>query len=228
MSEHRKTAVAAGILYIAGTVFGILSMVMTFPAYGTESFLGYAARNGDRIRLGAMFILAMGVSLTFVAVLLFPLLRRTNKTLALAYLAFRGVLETVTYVIAAFCLLLATSLAGSLSPAESSNAAFLVLGEALQLATRLPMAVFVFSIGAFLLYYLLFVSKLIPRWLSSWGMIAIALHFCTGVLITFGLLTEQSSWNFVLNVPIFFQEMVMAVVMIVSGFSTQANANAKR
>jgi hypothetical protein len=84
------------------------------------------------------------------------------------------------------------------------------------------MTIFVFSLGALIFYYLLYTSKLIPRWIPVWGFIAITLHFATGLSIMFGLQSEFSVWNTVMNLPIFLQEMVMAVWLIVKGFNPSA------
>jgi len=74
------------------------------------------------------------------------------------------------------------------------------------------------GLGALILYYLLYQSRLIPRWISIWGFIAILLHLATGILLVFGWAAEDSQLVPVMNLPIFFQEMVMAVWLIVKGF----------
>jgi len=67
-------------------------------------------------------------------------------------------------------------------------------------------------------------SKLIPRWIAVWGLIAIALHLATGFLQLFGSTSAFSSLQDILNLPIFLQEMVMAVWLIVKGFNPSAIA----
>jgi hypothetical protein len=84
------------------------------------------------------------------------------------------------------------------------------------------MTVFVFGLGALILYYLLYQSRLIPRWISIWGFIAIILHLATGILILFGWASEDSQWVTLMNLPILLQEMVMAVWLIVKGFNPAA------
>ncbi len=85
-------------------------------------------------------------------------------------------------------------------------------------------SVIVFSLGALMLYYLFYQSKLIPRWISVWGFIAITLHLATGFLIIFQLMSPFSTIDLVMNFPIFLQEMVMAVWLIVKGFNPAAIA----
>jgi Domain of unknown function (DUF4386) len=79
--------------------------------------------------------------------------------------------------------------------------------------------IIIFGLGALMLYSLLYRSRLIPRWLSVWGFIAIILHLATGFLLLFALVTPMSTILLVMNLPIFLQEMVMAVWLIVKGFN---------
>ena len=83
----------------------------------------------------------------------------------------------------------------------------------------------VFCLGALMLYYLLYQSQLVPRWISIWGFIAILLNLATAFLMMFNLMTAFSTINMVMNFPIFLQEMVMAVWLIAKGFSPAALAS---
>jgi hypothetical protein len=67
---------------------------------------------------------------------------------------------------------------------------------------------------------LLYQSRLVSRWISVWGFIAILLHFSTAFLIIF--LSMNSDTATIINLPIFVQEMVMAIWLIVKGFNPKA------
>jgi hypothetical protein len=85
--------------------------------------------------------------------------------------------------------------------------------------------VIIFSLDALILYYLLYRSKLVPRWISVWGFIAILLHFSTAFLSMFRIVDSgMSATTGIINFPIFLQEMVMAVWLIVKGFDPVAIA----
>ncbi|NVM47067.1 MAG: DUF4386 family protein, partial [Candidatus Lokiarchaeota archaeon] len=64
---------------------------------------------------------------------------------------------------------------------------------------------------------------LIPRWISVWGLIGAIMYLASGLLVMFGLIT--STISDVLQLPIFLQEMVMAVWLIGKGFNPSAIAS---
>jgi len=155
-------------------------------------------------------------------------IRDSNEALALGYVVFRGALETVTYIASVICWLFLLILSQEYVKAGAPDAShFQTLGALLlkgndSISTIL---VIVFSLGALMLYYLFYQSKLIPRWISGWGFIAILLHLVTGFLILFHLQSPFSTINIVMNLPIFLQEMVMAVWLIGKGFNPSAIAS---
>jgi hypothetical protein len=76
--------------------------------------------------------------------------------------------------------------------------------------------VYIFVIGALILYYSLYQSRLVPRWISVWGIIAI---FILGVLNSLGMLGSESTLTLVLASPIALNELVLAMWLIVKGFN---------
>lgn len=223
MSKDRKTAIIVGVLFIIGTAAGILSVIFTSPILNAPDYLMQISANENQIVIGALFVLMMGFALAMVPIVIFPILRKHNEALALGYVVFRGGLETVTYIVTVISWLLLLPLSREYIKAGIPDAAHVqVLGNALREISHLPMTVFVFGVGALIFYSLLYQSKLVPRWISVWGLIAIALHLTTGLLIVFGLQNEFSALNSIMNLPIFLQEMVMAVWLIAKGFNPSA------
>lgn len=80
-------------------------------------------------------------------------------------------------------------------------------------------AVFAFYVGGLLYYCVLYQTRLVPRWLSAWGIGAVILGAVAAVLILFGATETMSTTQIVLNIPIGLQEMVLAVWLIVKGFN---------
>lgn len=228
--HERRTVAAVGGLYILGTVAGISSVLCTRPVMGAaDPFSAIAARE-PLLAAGALFVLVMGFSLALVPVLLYPILRKENEALAIAYVVFRGALETLTYVALAVCWL---ALAGASREIARTGAA---AGSALRVAgdTLLwtadawsVMTRFVFSLGALIFYGLLVRSRLLPRWIPIWGLVAILLHLTPGLFQLFSRGAPVPPVIAALDFPIFLQEMVMAVWMILKGFSSPADASAR-
>ena len=86
--------------------------------------------------------------------------------------------------------------------------------------------VLAFCTGATLYYLVFYRSQLIPRWLSVWGLAGTVLGLVAGLLVLFQSIAPLSAPQVVLNLPIAVQEMVLAVWLIVKGFSSKAKAPA--
>ena len=214
VNTDRRTATIVGVLYIIGTVAGILSVVVTGGfSMDAPAYLDKAASNPSQIQLGAFLVLVMGLALAMVAATIFPILKRQNEALAIGYVIFRGALETFAYMALAICWLLLVVVAGQ---HQSSSPGILLVDAQDQIA---PVLDIVFSLGALMLYYLLYQGRLIPRWISVWGIVAAVLTLAGGLIDMFG--TNQDIWA----LPMLPQEMVMAVWLIAKGFSPSTIAS---
>jgi len=229
MDKNRRIATIVGVFYIMGTVAGVLSVVVTQPILGTSDYLSRIAANENQMVTGALLVLTMGLSLAMVPVMLFPILRKHNEILAIGYLIFRGALEVMIDILIAICMLFLILVSREYAVAGSSNIAYLqslggiILNGSDSISNVL---VIVFSLDALMLYYMLYRSKLIPRWISVWGFIAIILHFSTAFMMLYGFIEAGMSTTVaVINLPIFLQEMVMAVWLIVKGFDPSVIAD---
>ena len=217
--EHKGAATAAGILYITGTVSGVLSLVVSAPIRDAQDPLAYAADNSSAVVTGALLLLTMGLSLAFVPIVLFPVLRRVNEVLALGYLIVRGAIETVGPILLAMSWLLLLPAAeamaaggGTGSPAADKVGVLLLDG------TDNAIGLLVFCLGASIFYTLLYRSRIVPRWITVWGFLAIALNVAGDLLTMYGVMDALSTAQTLMFVPIGVQEMVLAVWMIARGF----------
>ena len=228
MNNFRKTAIIVGVLFIIGTAAGILSGVVTGSILNDPDYLMKISANENQIIIGALLVLTMGLALAMVPVVIFPVLKKHNEVLAFGYVVFRGALETVTYIAMVitwlFLLILSREYVAAGVP-DASN--FQTLGAVFLKGSDSISSIvgIVFSLGALMLYYVFYQSKLIPRWISIWGFIAIILGLATCVLIIFHLQSPSSTINTVMNLPILLQEMVMAIWLIVKGFNQSAIAS---
>jgi len=221
----RRTATIVGVLFIIGTAAGVLSGVVTGSlSVGAPALLDIAVSNPSQVVLGALFVLIMGFALAMVPVLMFPILKRQNEALALAYVVFRGALETAMYIALALCWLLLVAIARQYADSGAAVASrFGSLGILLVKLQDPITAVteIVFSLGALMLYYLLYRSKLIPRWISGWGIVAAIAYFAAGLIALFGTTLD------IMMMPMLLQEMVMAIWLIARGFLPNVTERAR-
>ncbi len=219
--EHRTAATIAGVLYIIGTVAGVLAKVLVqMPVRDAPDPLAYAGANPSLIATGAVLILVMGLALAFVPVVLFPVLRPVNEALAIGYLTLRGAVEATCYVISAITLLALVPMSNVLAagPGTASPAA-VRLGLALidSDATAAVLSV-VFCLGGAMFYVLLYRSGIVPRWLAVWGLAALPLYLGAFILAMYDVIGSSSTQLNLLVLPLAVQEMVLGIWMIARGF----------
>lgn len=210
MSADRKAAVWIGVLYIIGTVALVLSVVVTDGVLTGPAFLAQIAAQPNQLAIGAVLVLLAGFALAMVPVVFWPVGKRYNETLAMGYVVFRGGLETVIYIVGAFgwLVLIALSTAGDTGPlADFVRTTETVIWD---------QGAITFVLGALMFYVLLYQSRLVPRWLSTWGLVGAALGIVPPLGGMFGLSLG------ILVAPLALQEMVMAVWLIAKGFTPTA------
>lgn len=225
MKNNRNTAVIVGVLYIVGTVAGILSSVITQPIFTAPDILSAASAQPNQLVVGMLFVLTMGLSLAMVPVMLYPILKKDHQVLALGYVVFRGALETTLYLITAATWIFLLVLAQMSAVGAGSASSLQLLGSTLAKGNDAisSLLVIVFSLDALMLYTMFYQSRLVPRWISVWGFIAILMHFSTAFLALFGIVDGGfSPVGVLLNFPILVQEMVMAAWLIAKSFKPYA------
>ena len=215
----RKTAVLVGVFFIIGTAAGILSGVLTIPILEATDTLAAVAANPNQLVLGAILVLVMGFAVAMIPVLLYPIFKNYNEVLALGAVIFRGVLEAVNYIGIVVCWLLLLSLS-QMSLTDTSTTLSTLLLETTDWINL--MLAIVFCLGALMIYYLFFRTRLIPRWLSGWGFIGAIMYLAAPIWIIFDPQHPPLSLDSgvgVLMAPLALQEMVLAVWLIVKGFN---------
>jgi hypothetical protein len=226
MTSDRKTACIVGVLYIAGTVSGALSLIFIDPVRKAQDLLIGAAAGGTPIILGALAMAVMGLALAMIPVLMFPILKKQDEVLALGYVVFRGALETISYLAAAAGWLLLLPLSQAYRAGGPDAGSLRAIGALLLDAKEIgSVGTILFCLGASMFYFLLYRSRLVPRWLSAWGLLAVIPYIAAGVLSLAHLLDPRSMISTVLDVPMAVQEMVLAVWLIARGFNPRVIAS---
>lgn len=230
MDSYRKAAMIVGVLFITATVTSLVGNVFTQPSLDASDYLDKISASQNQVIVGVLFKFIAAAASAAIAIWLYPILRRYNEGLALGSVGFRLV-EAVFYLVAALSILSLLSLSKEYASAGSAaDSTFQTLGTSIKSVgvwAGFVLGVISFCLGALMYYYVFYQSRLIPRWLSGWGVIAIALLLAMVLSIMFddGPVKEPSGTRVLLAVPLALQEMVLAVWLIVKGFNPSAIAS---
>jgi hypothetical protein len=227
MNPNRRIAVVAGVLWILATVADLISrVVLVQPILGAPDYLTKISANENQVLLGALFLFIGAVAASGIAIALYPVLRKHNEGLALGSVGFR-LIEGALYLGIVVCLLMLVTLSQESAKAGASAPSAYEVPAALLMAARDSLgqvSVLAFGLGALMYYWVFYQSRLVPRWLSAWGLVAIPLVMVSMLLVMFRLIESFSPPQLVLALPIFLQEMVLAVWLIAKGFNPSAIA----
>ena len=227
MTSDTKAARITGILFIIATAASILSLPFLQPI-NASNYLVDVSANGNQVTAGALLSLIAAAASASIAISMYPILRRYNEVLALGAVGFR-LIEGVFYVVSVVGLLSLLTLSQEFVKAGAPDPSYFQTLGALTLAgyhwAGNVTSLLAFSLGALMYYVIFYQTRLVPRWLSGWGLVAISLTMASGVLAMFSLIGPLSTFQVVLNLPIAVQEMVLAVWLIVNGFNASVMAS---
>ena len=216
MIADRMATILAGALYFLGLVAGVLSVV---PVIDLPDYLTQVSAHIGQVTSGAFFQFLMMAAYVGMAITLYPILKRHNESLALGYVGFRLV-AAAFIVIGVILLLLLLALSREFIKAGAPvSSHFQTVGEILRTGRDLVNHVgmiLVLSMGGLLFCYLLYLTELVPRWLSGWGLVGTAVTITASFLFMFRIIELMTSVY--MNFPLALQEMVFAVWLIVKGF----------
>ena len=224
MNSTRKIAVITGVIFIIATVLPILASSLVTVLTGAD-YLTQLSAHTNQVAAGVLLILIGYFACAGIAVVMYPVLKKWNAGLALGSVVFRTI-ETAFYMVGLMSLMSLLTLGQRFTTAAAADRTSLQAIGNLLVSIRdyaALLAVFAFCLGAFMYYYLFFQSRLIPRWLSGFGIVAIILMMTACVLSLFS--GNRITSYIPLVFPIFLQEMVLAVWLIAKGFNPSAIAS---
>ncbi|MDP8208331.1 MAG: DUF4386 domain-containing protein [Candidatus Electryonea clarkiae] len=222
MNLERKAAIIVGVLFIISTVAGILTVVLLEHLLKDPDYLTKVAANETQVIIGAIFDLICAGAFVGIAIIIFPVLKKHNENIAIGYVVGRS-FEAVPFVIGVTSLLSLLILSQEYVQAEVPDvSSFLPLGSLLltvrDWSNMLGARLFC-GIAALPFYYLLYQTKLVPRFISIWGLIGTILYLSAAMLIMFGL-SPVAMISVLLTLPFALNEMALAVWLIVKGFNS--------
>jgi hypothetical protein len=217
MNSTKKTAMIVGILFLIATVIIIIGGVFSLSIYEPD-YLTAVSANENQVILGALLEIIAAAAVVGIPIAMFPILKKYNEGLALGYVGTR-IFEGLTIFLNTIILLSILAVSQEFVNTGTPDASYFQASGALLLALREQISILVdfpFPIGAVIFNYLLYKTKLTPRWLAVLGLIGGVLWLATAPLRIFGFNPEPIEF---LALPIAAQEMILALWLITKGFS---------
>ncbi len=224
---ERKTAAVVGVLFIIGTVTGAIAASIGNPILDAPDYLTNISANESQIIIGTFLVFLMGVACAGIGLALYPIMKKYSTGLAIGVVGFRvaeGILEILGGVITIGLLALSQEFVKAGAP---DAAYFQTIGAIIKAGDAWlsnGAALLLWCIGALMYYTVFYQYRLVPRWLSGWGLVGITLIAIAGVLVMLHVIPGFGTIQVVAGLPIALQEMVFAVWLIAKGVNSSAVA----
>ncbi|MCF3107618.1 DUF4386 domain-containing protein [Niabella sp. CC-SYL272] len=209
----------AGSFYLLSIVTGLLSVA---PSVDGADYLVQAAANEYQVIIAAVFQFIISFAYLGVAVLLYPIIKKYNNHLAVGFLSCRIIAVTLCLIATVLLLaFIALSKDCEQYPSQASGA-FRAIGTILKTLRDLINHVFmigVLCIGNVLFFFLLIKAKMIPEWLSCWGIVANILSIGASALVLFKVVDIITPVYLVLNAPTVLLDLILGLWLIVKGLN---------
>jgi hypothetical protein len=193
MKTTKRIAVTVGLLFLVSTLTFMIGSNLI------QSFLIDKTQNKSPLILGVILEIICGVAVVSIGVLIFPILKLLNKRLAFGYVIFR-VIECTIIIVGGIYLL-----------------------SLLKFMWKYEMIIFVFTaVGGLIFSYLLYLSKLIPRYLSVLGLIGYAMLFLGVLLDMFSLFNINDGAGMLIYLPGGLFELFLPIWLFIKGFNSSA------
>ena len=216
VSPHRKTSLAAGVLYLL-TFVSIPTLALYGPVRGANYILGAGPDTGALV--GAILEIIVALAGIGTAVALYPVLKRQNEGVALGFVASRT-LEASGLFAGVMCVLSVVSLRQAGAGAESlvTSHALVTMYDRIFLIS----GGFIPAVNGVLLGFLLYRSRLVPRVLPLLGFIGATVLVAADLAVLFDLIGRTSTPALVTALPIALWEFSLGVWLVVRGFKPSA------
>jgi len=216
-NSNRKTAIIVGVLFLTALGTSILgSAGFVGPIINTPDYLADVYPNRTQVMTGMLLELTCAVAVVGIAVLLFPIINKYNKSIALGYLGLR-IIESVLICASAISLLSLLTLSQEYVKAAAPDTSSFHTSGILASAGyywAFQIVILVCGVAGVMLCYLLYQSRLVPRSVSVLGIIGYPLSLVPPLLDMFG-----HSAGMIAFLPGSLFEIILPIWLIVKGFN---------
>jgi len=227
MTSPRKLAMAAGVCYLISDFPAFAAVILYSPIMNNVNYIVGSGPDAG-VLLGAFFELIVAFAIVGTAVTLLPIVKKQNEAVAMGYVGLRT-LEAGIIAIGVVSLLTVVTLRQHLAGAGGTDTTSPVaVGKSLVAFHNWTFLIgpgFTSGANTVLIAYLIYRSRLVPRFIPVLGLIGGPLVFASATAVLFGLYPQYSVVPAVAALPEFAWELSLAIWLIAKGFNPSAIAS---
>jgi Domain of unknown function (DUF4386) len=222
MSAMRKTAFVAGVLYLLTFISSIPAVFLQGPVLNDPNFIIGSADLNTQVRLGALFDIVNSLTAIGTAVALYVVIKRQSQSFAIGFVSSRLFEGTVLMIGVISILSIVTLQQPGATGAEASllvsiqDTLVTVRNWTFVLGTGVP------ALNAFLLGWIMYKSRLVPRAIPVIGLIGAPLFTSWIIGYVLGVTEPGTAWHGLGVAPIFIWELAVGLWMTFKGFRKDA------
>lgn len=218
MKSNKKAGRLVGLLFLLIFATGItVYQFLQGPVLFSDEFLTTTSANSNEIIISTLLLFLSGITSVVIATILLPIFKKYSITLAFLYLAF-SILSFMAISIDNISVLSMLELSLEYTKNGTDNSDILnTLGNVFYKKHWWThyLSLLISCFPVFILYYTLYLSKLIPKVISFVGIIAVILMF---IEILFSVLGNSISMNMLL--PIGLIQLILPLWLIFKGLNS--------
>ena len=227
MTPMRKTALVAGLAYIATFVFSIPVKFGFWADVLDEPGFVLGAGNDTTVLWGALFEVLTAFAGIATAVALYAVARRHSERASLGFVTSR-VLEAAMIFVGVLSILAVSTLRHEVAVTGGADTNALLTARHSLVAihdwTFLIGPGLMSAVNALLIGSVMYRSRLLPRWIPTLGLVGAPLLLGSCIAILFGAWEQISGPAMLLTLPIAVWEFSFGVYMTVKGFKPSSVA----
>lgn len=225
--SYRTAAIITGILFLTTDVTAIVGLLLYQPLLTDPLFITSVSANDTQILIGTVLETILAICNVGTALVLYPILKRQQQSLALGYVVFR-VMEATFILIGVISILAVLSMRMSYLAVGGDSLTYHVIGTAMVAIKKWTFLFgpnIILPVNATILGYLLFKSKLVPRAISALYLFDGPILFVSSMFVLFGFYEVTAAPAILIAMPMLAFEILFSVWLIAKGFNQASLAS---
>jgi hypothetical protein len=190
-AAQRRAEITVASLFLLTAAASISVAFVLDPILKSSNYLAAISPNTSTVALGALGWSINNIGIVFIAVFMFPLLRKLNENAAVGYLAMRIIEGTVMMFGIVATLMLIPLSAEFIKAGAPLGSWYQTVGDSLVQARRISLSVVslpLLGLGGCVFTWQLVRFRLVPRFISVVGLVGYVLCLVVGISAWFGFL----------------------------------------